>query len=163
MNQPRPKASAATAVVTPPAHPDPPGPVLLAVRLMYAGAALTAVGALVDVIAVVAGGTAALRATHKHATLAQLHATQGALITSVLFSGLIEAGLWLFMARANRAGLKWARLIAGALFGISTVLLATSILGGSALTLVAFTALTWLVGLGATIFLWQKESSSYFA
>jgi hypothetical protein len=39
-----------------------------------------------------------------------LHATQNFLITVAIVSGLPEIGAWLLMARANRGGLKWARI-----------------------------------------------------
>src|SRR5258708_36209111 len=92
-----------------PVPPEPPRSVMIAVRLMYAGAALTAIGLVMSVVAV-ATGENALRASHKHATPAQLHATQSFLIAVSVISGLIEIGAWLLIARANRSGLKWARI-----------------------------------------------------
>jgi len=159
----RPGAPKGQAVQAAPERIEPPRSLSLAVRLMYAGAALTAIGTLADVIVVVAGGTKALRAGHQHATAAQLHASLGVLITSVLFSGVIETVLWLFMARANRAGLPWARIAASVLLGINTILVVTTVLHGGAVTLAAFSGLTWLVGAGAVWYLWQRESSAYFA
>lgn len=160
MNQP--EAAALTAEPATPARPDPPRSVMLAVRIMYAGAALTAIGLVISVVAV-ATGEKALRASHKHATLAQLHATQSFLITVAIVSGLIEIGAWLFMARANRGGLRWARIAASVLFALSTWNLISHIIGAATVTNLAFTALMWLVGAGAVFFLWQKDSSAYFA
>ncbi len=117
----------------------------MAVLLMYAGAALTVIGTAADVIDVAVGGTAGLRADHPHATAAQLHATLSALITSIVFSGLIEAALWLFMARANRSGVPWARIIASGLLAVSTVLLVTGFIGSSPATSKAFPSLIWLI------------------
>jgi hypothetical protein len=134
---------------------------MVAVRIMYAGAALTAIGLVISVIAV-ATGEKALRASHKHATLAQLHATQRLLITLAIVSGLIEIGAWLFMARANRNGLKWARIVASVLFALGTWNLISHIIGAATITNLAYTALMWLVGAGAVFFLWQKDSGAYF-
>lgn len=147
---------------------EPPRPVRIAVLLMYSGAALAVIGSAADVIQLTVGGTAGLKADHPHATQAQLHATLSALITSVVLSGLIEAALWLFMARANRSGAPWARLFASGLFGVNTVLLVTGLLRTSPATSKAFAAqtgqaLTWLVGLAAVWFLWQRSSSAYFS
>ena len=49
------------------------------------------------------------------------------------------------------------------LFGLDTLflLLGVARAGAAAGTLVSI--LTWLIGLGAIIFLWRKDSSAYFA
>jgi hypothetical protein len=154
-------AAAMTAGPGAPVQPEPPRSVMLGVRIMYAGAALTAIGAVISVVGV-ATGEEALRASHKHATLAQLHATQNFLITVAVVSGLIEIGAWLLMARANRSGLKWARIVATALFALATWNLIAHIIATATVTNLVYTALMWVVGLGAVFFLWQKDSSAYF-
>jgi len=154
-------AAAMTAEPGTPVPPEPPRSVMIAVRLMYAGAALTAIGLVMSVVAV-ATGENALRASHRHATLAQLHATQSFLITVAVISGLVEIGAWLLMARANRSGLKWARIVATVLFALGTWNLISHIIGTATVTNLAYTALMWLVGLGAVFFLWRKDSSAYF-
>ena len=159
MNQPKAPAMAAEPVT--PVRPARPRSVMIAVRLMYAGAALTAIGMVMSVVAV-ATGENALRASHRHATLAQLHATQSFLITVAVISGLVEIGAWLLMARANRSGLKWARIAATVLFALGTWNLISHIIGTATVTNLAYTALMWLVGLGAVFFLWRKDSSAYF-
>lgn len=159
MNQPKAPAMAAEPVT--PVRPEPPRSVMIAVRLMYAGAGLTAIGMVMSVVAV-ATGENALRASHRHATLAQLHATQSFLITVAVISGLVEIGAWLLMARANRSGLKWARIAATVLFALGTWNLIAHIIGTATVTNLAYTALMWLVGLGAVFFLWRKDSSAYF-
>lgn len=158
MNQP--EAPAARAIGARPVRTDPPRSVVLATRLMYAGAAVTAIGVLISIIAVVTG-LDSLRASHPNATVAQLHATQNALIAEAVVSGLLEIGAWLIMARLNRAGLKWARVIATVLFGLGTLNLILRVTGGGTANLV-YTAVTWLVGAGAVFFLWQRESNAYF-
>jgi hypothetical protein len=160
MNQP--KASGVRADAAAPVRVDPPRPVTIAVRLMYAGAAMTAIGVLISVIAV-AAGEKALHQSHPHATLAQLHATQNFLITIAIVSGLLEIGAWLFMARANRSGLRWARIVATVLFALGTWNLVAHLIGKGTPTSQAYTALVWLIGLGAVFFLWQKDSSAYFS
>jgi uncharacterized BrkB/YihY/UPF0761 family membrane protein len=129
---------------------------------MYAGAVLTAVGLVISVIAVAADSNS-LRASHPHATAAQLHATQNFLITIAVVSGIVEIGAWLFMARANRGGLKWARIGASALFALSTWSFVSHLFGAITIGNISYSALMWLVGLAAVFFLWQKESSAYFS
>jgi hypothetical protein len=160
MNQP--KVPAVQASAGTPVFRDPPRPVVIATRLMYAGAAVTAIGMVISIIAVIAGENS-LRASHPHATVAQLHATQNALIAVAVVGGLLEIGAWIFMARANRGGLKWARIVATVLFGLGTLNLISRVTGQGAATNLAYTAVTWLVGAGAVFFLWQRDSSAYFA
>jgi hypothetical protein len=157
----QPKAAGPTGEPGTRARPDPPRSVMIAVRIMYAGAALTAIGLVISVVGL-ATSEKALRASHRHATLAQLHATQNFLITAAVVSGLIEIGAWLFMARLNRSGVKWARIVASVLFALGTWDLISHITGTATVTNLAYTALMWLVGLGAVFFLWQQESSAYF-
>lgn len=154
-------SAAMTAEPGTPAQPEPPRSVVLAVRIMYAGAALTAIGLVVSVVGV-ATGEEALRASHRHATLAQLHATQNFLITALVVQGLIEVGAWLLVARANRSGLKWARIVATALFALGTWIFIAQIIGTATITILVYRALIWLVGFGAVYFLWRKDSSAYF-
>jgi len=160
MNQP--KAPAVRASEAAPVRTEPPRSVVLATRLMYAGAAVTAIGAVISIIAVLTG-LDSLRASHPDATVAQLHATRNALIAVAVVSGLLEIGAWLLMARLNRAGLKWARIVATVLFGLGTLNLIFSLTGGSAVSNLVYTTVTWLVGAAAVYFLWQRESNDYFA
>jgi hypothetical protein len=160
MNQP--KAPAVRASDPAPVRTDPPASVVMAVRLMYAGAAVTAIGVVISIIAVL-NGLDSLRAGHPNATAAQLHATQNALIAVAVVSGLLEIGAWIFMARVNRAGLKWARVVATVLFGLGTLNLIFRVTGGGAVSNLVYTVVTWLAGAGAVYFLWQRESNSYFA
>ena len=71
--------------------------------------------------------------------LAQLHATQNALIAVAVVGGLLEIGAWIFMARANRGGLKWARIVATVLFGLGTLNLIFRVTGQGGATNLAYT------------------------
>lgn len=143
-------------------RPEPPRTIRIAVLLMYAGAALTAIGLVLNVIAV-ATGAGTLRASHPHATAAQLHATQSALIISAVVSGLIEIAFWLLLARASRGGLKWARIVATVLFALNTVSLARQLSGTATIGNTIYSVLIWLVGLATIAVLWLRESGAYFA
>jgi len=96
-------------------------------------------------------------------TPSQLHTAQTALVVGSVIIGLIGIGLWVWMARTNQAGKSWARIVATVLFGLDTLflLLGVARAGAAAGTLVS--VLTWLIGGGAVILLWRKESSEYFA
>jgi hypothetical protein len=84
--------------------------------------------------------------------------------------GLVQCGLWLWMAAKNKAGRGWARILSTVFFGIwclgLIVNLAVVALGSarfaSVVVAIAVVALG-IVGLSALILLWQRESSDYFA
>jgi hypothetical protein len=157
-SKPGPAASSVPAASSP---PDIPKSVMIAVRLMYAGAVVTAIVMVISVIAA-AAGLKALRASHPHATAAHLHSYQTALITSAIVFGLIEIAMWLIMARTNRAGAKWARMAATVLFVFATWNFVGVFLGKIKIIGIAYSGVTWLVGLAAIVYLWQRTSGEYF-
>ena len=71
-------------------------------------------------------------------------------------------GLWLWMAWANKRGKNWARITGTVFFALYTLdLILVAARSASGISTV-FAIVTWLVGLGATIMLWRRESSGYF-
>ena len=153
-----------------PRRPAAPPPVLMAVKLMYAGAVLSALGAIYT--AATAGGlkTAILKG-HPLYTTAQVHKAETSIVISAIVGGLLAVGLWIWMARMNGAGRKWARIVASVLFVINTVDLLLAAAEASSVTAVgantgiqvALVLLIWLAGLGAIVLLWRGESSQYMA
>jgi len=150
-----------------PVEPDrPPAPqsVLNAVKLMYAGAAVSAVSLIVSVIiplADVAGTKATLKREHPSLTASQVNQAFTAAIVFAVVSGVIGTVLWLWMARANGQGRNWARILSTVFFGVSTVTLLASLRAVSLIGLL-FTGLIWVIGLGTIILLWRRESTEFF-
>lgn len=157
MYQPYPSAGQAPE----PARPEPPPSLVMAVRLMYAGAVVSAVSLVVGLVTVGSLRTA-LHKSQPSLTPAQLHNLQTIVIVGSVAIGLISIGLWVWMALMNKAGKSWARIVATVLFGLDTLflLLGLARAGAAASSLVSI--LTWLIGLGAVILLWRKDSSEYF-
>lgn len=157
MYQPYPSAGQ----VPEPVRPGPPPSVVMAVRLMYTGAVVSAASLVVG-LATVGSLRTALHKSDPSLTSAQLHDLQTVVIVGSVAIGLISIGLWVWMALMNKAGKSWARIVATVLFGLDTVflLLGLARAGAAAGTLVSI--LTWLIGLGAVIFLWRKDASEYF-
>jgi hypothetical protein len=93
---------------------QPPRSVLTAVKLMYAGAALSAL-LLVITLVTIGSLKAAIVARHPGYTAAQLHAAEIAGVAGAVVGGLIEIGQWLWMAWANGRG---ARLGQGPVCGV---------------------------------------------
>jgi hypothetical protein len=146
-----------------PSRPAPPRPVRNAVMLMYAGAALSAVSLIVVVVSFHSIETTIRKASTTALTQTQVHQLAIVAVTIAVVESLIAIGLWLLTAWANKGGKSWGRIVATVLFGLNTVLLLLSFLRATASVSLAFSVLVWLVGLGAIVLLWRKESSQYFA
>jgi hypothetical protein len=137
-----------------------PGSVLTAVRLMYAGAAVSLVNVIVNLTAINQIKTA-FETQHP---LAQ-NAAQGVAAlaaAAVVITGAVGIGLWLKLASASRKGRSWARTAGTILFGLDTIgLLGT--LGRTGIPVAkTFGVLIWLIGFIAVIELWRRQSSDYF-
>ena len=158
MYQPYPSAGQAPE----PARPAPPPSVVMAVRLMYAGAVVSAVSLVVG-LATVGSLRRALHKSDPTLTSAQLHNLQTVVVAGSVAVGLISIGLWVWMALMNKAGKSWARIVATVLFGLDTLflLLGVARAGAAASSLVSI--LIWLIGLGTVILLWRRDSSEYIA
>jgi hypothetical protein len=140
----------------------PPPPVMNAVKLMYAGAVLTAAVLVVSLFTVASIRTAIHNAYPSYSASKVRSAATG-LVAVDAFIQVITIGLWLWMAVANKAGKSWARITSSVLFGLNTLLLLLSFLRPHASLGSVLNLLIWLVGLFAIILLWRKESSGHFA
>ncbi len=149
-----------------PQQPPIPSSVQNAVRFMYAGAVLSFIELVVGLVTIGSLKTAIEQAgqrAHKHYTPSQLHQLE---VTSVVFAvivGVVAIGLWVWMARANQAGHSYARITGTVFFGLNTVFLFLSLARPHASVGLIFNVLVWLIGLGAVIMLWRKESGPYFS
>ncbi len=155
-----------TAVAEP-----PPPTVQWAVRLMYAGAAVSTVYLVFALIVtstikstLVRWNAAEPRA--KQLTSSQLNSLATYYIVSTIIIGLIAIGLWLWMARMNSAGRNWARITASVFFALWTYYTYVSIgQTRGAATLITSTVIVmvvWLVGLASLYLLWRPASSAFF-
>ena len=118
MYQPYP--SSPEGSVPEPSRAEPPNSVRNAVRLMYIGAALSAVVVIVTLVTIASLKDAILPAYPDY-TSAQLHNAEIAAVVTSVIGGVIAIGLWLWMAWANRRGRNWARIVAAVFFGINTL------------------------------------------
>jgi hypothetical protein len=152
-----------------PLRPPAPTSVLTAVKLMYAGAAVSAVELIVGLALIIVDINAAARGRFLGHSLA---GQKPLVITVWIVFGLIMIALWLWMARANGQGRNWARILSTVLFGLATLQLSgdftqpVSHAGSGATVLyyggtVLFVA-AWLVGAAAVWLLWRPASSAFF-
>jgi len=148
-------------------RPEQPTSVRNAVWLMYGGAALSAISAIL-VLALssairTAEGKALVNARKQNGTpltAAEIHSVENVTIAVLVVVLLIGVGLWVWMAWANGRGRNWARIMSSVLFGLNTIYLVLSV--SRAGLSVIFIGLSWLLGLGAIILLWRRESAPYF-
>ena len=158
MYQPYPSSGQAPA----PQRPPMPSSVLTAVRLMYAGAALTFVE-LVVLLATASSLKANIIKHYPHYTASQVHAVEVAFIVGAVVQAIVAIGLWLWMARANAAGRNYARITGTVFFGLSTLFLLLSLRSPQVGVGLVLYVLVWLAGLGAVIMFWRSESAPWFS
>ena len=147
-----------------------PSSIRTAVLFMYAGAAISALslilllafsGKIKNAInkALVKANNKLISQGKTPLTASQMHSTETTLIIVIAVVLLIGVGLWLWMAWANGRGRGWARIVATVLFALNTIYLLLSVSRAS--VSIVFVGLGWLCGLGAIIFLWNKNSTAY--
>lgn len=147
-----------------------PSSLRTAVRLMWAGAALSLIGVIITAAfsgkiktaitnaAIKANKTAASQ--HKtQLTTAQIHTLANATFAILLVFGIIGVLLWVWMAWANNKGSGWARIVASVLFALNTIGLIFEV-GRASVSLISI-VLEWLVGVGAIILLWRRDTTQY--
>lgn len=143
----------------------PPPPVLTAIRLMRAGALFSIVGLVVGLISgsAIKDKIAANLRAHKTLTQANLDGSYHFVLANIVIGALAGAVVWLWMARANSHGGKWARTVATflAIFNILDFLLA---LGRGQATFAQLLVSTVNVVLGVVVvgLLWRSESSDFY-
>ncbi len=145
----------------PPVRPDPPESVLTAVKLMYAGAVVSAASLVVG-LATIGSLRTDLRNAYPKVTTSQLHTIEVATVVFIVFFGLVGIGLWVWMALANKRGGNWARITATVFFGLNTLSLVAGFARPEPLASRLVGLLIWLIGLGAIILLWRPESTAFF-
>jgi hypothetical protein len=145
-----------------PSRAEPPPSVRNAVRLMYIGAALSAVVVIVTVVSI-ASLKGAILTKYPHYTSTQVHNAEVAAVITSVIGGVIAIGLWLWMAWANGRGRRWARIVAAVFFAINTLDLIASFARIHAVGAVIVGVLVWLAGLGAIVLLFNKQSAPFFA
>jgi hypothetical protein len=148
---------------TPQQRPEAPPSIRTAVKLMYAGAVLSAVSFIVGLATVGSLRRAIINASTKNLTTSQIHTAEVAGVSVIVVFGLIGVGLWLWMAWANGRGRSWARIVAAILFGFNTFGLLSAVVRPTGIGTKIFDILVWLVGLGAIVYLFRPDASEYYA
>jgi hypothetical protein len=138
-----------------------PATVQNAVKLMYAGAAVSTVSLIVS-LTTLSGTKAAIRRDRPSLTAAQVNQLNLFIISLAIVSGIVGIVVWLWMARANSQGRNWARIVSTVLFGLATLDLFGVLSQPKTLVGLVFPVLTWLIGVGAVVLLWRRQSTEFF-
>ena len=155
--------------------PAPPAPVHRAVRLMQAGAVVSTLSLIFTVIGSFSlkhnMTTANAQKLQDHQiTASQISSTATGLIVYTIVIGLVSIGLWLWMARMNEAGRRWARITASvffALWSLYTYSVIGELHGGVTVTATLIVSLIlilalWVTGAATVFYLWRPASTAYF-
>jgi hypothetical protein len=143
-------------------RPEAPPAIRTAVKLMYGGAVLSGLSFIVGLASIGSLRHAIITASTRPLTSSELHMAEVAGIAAIVIVGLFGVGLWLWMAWENGRGRGWARIVAAVLFGLNTLGLLSALIRPAAIGTRIFDILIWLVGLGATIYLWQPDATQYY-
>jgi hypothetical protein len=144
-------------------RPHLPASLLRAVQVMYAGAILAPIHA---VIYVITADTLkrAIEAKHPYWSASLVSTTTGIAVIGGAVVVLLAAFLYVWIARSCRSGKNWARVTGTVLFAFSVLLTAYNLGPGVETTLnLIFNFAGVLIGLTAVVLLWQRASSTYFA
>lgn len=147
--------------------PEQPPSMRTAVRLMWAGAALSLVSLIVTL------ATLDSLRSHLRQQLADSNSTLSANDLDVVYNTAVVAAvvgslvailLWLWMAWKNGQGRSWARIVATVLGVINLLSSAYTILSGRALEVSAIlTVVNLLLAIAILVLMWNKESSAFYA
>ena len=143
-------------------RPPAPPSVLRAVQVMYVGAAASLIGIIIDMTTLSSTKSEIIR-RNPNLTATQVANAEHVAIGLFIVSGLLGAGLWVWIAQMCKLGRNWARIVGTVLFAIDTISVfagAATLPGGGATRI--YSILVWLIGLAAVILLWQRASSDYF-
>lgn len=147
--------------------PPVPRPVARAVRVMYAGAWASLIGIVIDLVSAHSLQARLVTMTNADGTRltpAQVTQQEDLAIGALIAMGLVGIALWIWMARSNRDGKSWARIVSTVIFGIATLGLIGDVNGSSALSGTIETRIygvvVWLIGLVAVTLLWRRGPSA---
>lgn len=145
---------------TSPRPPMPPS-VVNAARVMYAGAAVSLIGVIID-FTTIGSLKSTIHSRSPQLTPSQLTTAEHIVIAGFIVAGLIGAALWILVALVCRAGRNWGRILGTVLFAIDTLdqVFGAAVSSGGGARI--FSILVWLIGLAAIVLLWQRPSNEYF-
>jgi hypothetical protein len=142
--------------------PTPPPSILTAVKLMYAGAALSAISFLTSLLTQESVRDQIAEANPDY-TEEQLDTTVAFGVAFAVVIGLIAILLWVWMAETNRRGKSWARVVATVLGALNIVFTVVGLLlGQSSGLVVVFSLVSAALAAVILYLLYRPESNTYY-
>jgi hypothetical protein len=136
-----------------------PDGVRTSVRLLYAGAVLSAIGlAYYGLTTSPSSGPQLIHVDNPHSSSYAIGAAIG-----VIFAAAVVTGVWLWMVWAIKRGKNWARILSAVLLGVGAFGLLDRLVLMPVSVVTLSWALSWLAGLGAVILMFQRSVSTFFA
>jgi len=148
---------------TPASQPGPPQPVSIAVKLMWAGAALTVLGVVLGLTQT--EGVREELSSQQLPPGTTLDAAVTYAIAAAIVVGVITAALWVLLAIMNRRGKPWARVVATVLGVVNVLVNLYAILeeaGGRPSISLVSGVVSLLLAAVVIFLLWRPESSRWY-
>lgn len=148
-----------------------PGSIRLAVRLMWAGAAVSFLSLVVG-IATLGGAKDEIRdeliKDDPNVSQSTVDAAYAIAVTSIVVVGVLSVLLWLWMAWKNGQGRSWARVVATVLGGLNVVftliwLVTPNVSPNADVAALGFSLINLVIAIAILVLLWRKESSDFYA
>jgi heme A synthase len=135
---------------------------MTAVKLMYAGAALAAIGFLTSLLTQDSVREQALERA-PDLTESELDAIVAFGLAFAVIAGLIGVLLWVWMAETNRRGKSWARIVATVLGALNVVLTLIGLLTGQFAGIVlVFNLVSAVLAAAILYLLYRPDSNAYY-
>jgi hypothetical protein len=147
--------------VVPTEQPPTPQSVNNAVRFMYAGAAASLIGMIITLTTGVS--KTAIHNADPSLTTTQVNNAAKFAVASGVIGGLIGIAIWILIARLCLRGSNGARITGTVFFGIDTLGLLLGFARPGVAVDKIYPLVVWLIGLGAVIYLWRRDSSAFFS
>lgn len=136
-----------------------------AVRLMWAGAALSLLQLLVGLLTLGSVKDNIADQLRDDGTFTQdkVDTAYNVIVINTVVVTLLAIALWLGMAKANGDGRKWARVVATALGVLNVLVVITAVAQGQAdpLSLV-LSVIVAVLAITILVLLWRKESTDFY-
>jgi hypothetical protein len=149
----------------PPSAVPQPQSIVTAVRLMWAGAALSVVELIVALASLgsIKDNIADQLRDNGDFSQDNLDSAYNVAVVSVFVSAIIGIALWLWMARVNGRGRRWARIVASVLGGVNVLFFVVALGQGQATALqLVFSAISVALAVAILVLLWRPESTAFY-
>lgn len=142
-------------------RPAPPPPVATAVKLMYAGAALSLIGMLSTLF--LTGSVRDQIADQPGMDAAAVDVAVTVFVVGGVVVGLVGVGLWILNAVYNARGASWARILSTVLAGLAILFTLIGFVQPQPGLSRVLSILQLLLAAAIVVLLWRPESSRFYA